>query len=112
VINQRGLVLPSYLPILAGHERAIWPVARTEQIYESNDRLMVVGVFPPSGSSPKSDEARMLGAAGVVRSRNPRRTSTAAHLLTSAARRDQPSPLSVLDEPLQVIECLLADLLS
>jgi HK97 family phage prohead protease len=67
IIEQGGWVLPSHLPILASHERASWPVAKTEHIRLVGDKLVVVGLFPPTGSSSKSDEARMLVAAGVLR---------------------------------------------
>lgn len=69
-IQPKGWRLDTFLQnpvILAAHERSAFPVARAEQVRVGDGALKLVGAFPPPGTSQRSDEARGLVNAGVLR---------------------------------------------
>jgi len=53
--------------VLAGHDHSAFPVAKAESVRVTDNALRMVGVFPPPGSSQRSDEARALVNAGILR---------------------------------------------
>jgi HK97 family phage prohead protease len=53
--------------ILASHDAGAFPVAKAENVRVADNAVRLLGLFPPPGTSRRSDEARALVNAGILR---------------------------------------------